>query len=61
MDDVVEETEETGFEGTSPPPHPDHPTSESEEPTVVEEPAVDVEALQERLAAAERRADELAT
>ena len=69
MDDEIEE-------GTSPPPHPDHPTStsatlESEE-AVVEEaepetaeaepeaPAVDVEALQERLAAAERRADELA-
>lgn len=49
MDDVVEETEETV------------PEAESEEVEVVEEvPAIDVEALQARLAAAERRADELA-
>jgi molecular chaperone GrpE (heat shock protein) len=49
MDDVVEETEETTAD------------AESEELEVVEEaPAIDVEALLERLAAAERRADELA-
>ena len=64
MDDVIEET---------PSADPDHPTAASvilEElrrgGRVVEEaepeaPAVDVEALLERLAAAERRADELAT
>lgn len=52
MDDVAEEIEE----GTGP------PTSEPAETEAVAEqaPAVDVEALQERLAAAERRADELA-